>query len=343
MKALTELVRDNILQLKPYSSARDEFKLDGCIQLDANENPFESGYNRYPDPYQNQLKQRLCDLKGMQSENLILGNGSDELIDLIIRTFCNPGIDNIIGLKPSYGMYQVSAAINDAELIEVALNGDFSLNVQRVLDACTKKTKLIFLCSPNNPTGNTFSSEEIDSLLNAFDGIVIIDEAYIDFSDQSSWTDRLSKFPQLVVLQTLSKSFGLASLRLGLAWASPELIAILNKVKPPYNVNGASQSLALKALENEAELNLQIQQILNERAWLEDELNKISIVQTVYPSEANFLLVKVDNANKLYEYLCANGVVVRNRTNQYGCVNCLRLSVGTPEENKELINRLKEF
>jgi histidinol-phosphate aminotransferase len=343
MRALSELVRPNILKLKPYSSARDEFDQEGNVQLDANENPFESNYNRYPDPYQNELKKRLSELKGLNPVNLILGNGSDEIIDLILRTFCVPRQDNIISIKPSYGMYRVSAAINDVELIEVALKPDFSLNAQDLIAAINEKTKIIFLCSPNNPTGNTFDDLELVLLLENFNGIVVIDEAYIDFSVNNSWSKRLTEYPQLIVLQTLSKAFGLASLRVGMAWASSEIITVLNKVKPPYNVNGASQAIALEMLSDEKQLTLSIASIKEQKALLSRELKDVNVILKQFPSDANFILIKVENATELYDYLCSNKVVVRNRTNEYGCDNCLRVSVGTPLENKKLIKLLKNY
>lgn len=337
------LVRKNIMALKPYSSARDEFSGEGKIQLDANENPFGNGLNRYPDPYQRKLKQGLAKIKGVSSEQIVLGNGSDELIDLLFRAFCDPGIDSAIGLRPSYGMYQVCAAINNVDYQLVDLNEEFSLSADKILETVNNNTKLIFICSPNNPTGNEFEVAELEKLLSTFKGIVIIDEAYKDFSPSITWSSRLNEFPQLVVLQTLSKAFGLAGIRLGIAICSPEIVAILNKIKPPYNVSQLTQETALEAISKVADVKTQINSILTERKKLEIDLKSLKSVKFIFPSDANFLLVKFENFQAVYEYLLGEGIVVRNRSNEHNCQGCLRISVGTAAENLQLITKLKMY
>ncbi|MBD3638213.1 MAG: histidinol-phosphate transaminase [Crocinitomicaceae bacterium] len=340
---IEELIRENIRNLTTYSSARDEFDGSDYIQLDANENPFNNGVNRYPDPYQTELKRAIAGYRGLNTENLLLGNGSDELIDLIIRVFCEPGVDNVIGLKPSYGMYRVCCDINNVDYREVGLDSNFRFNAVDVLNAIDTNTKLAFFCSPNNPTGNSLDKSEVEKFLAAFNGIVVIDEAYIDFSDKSSWTNSLSVYPQLVVIQTFSKAFGLASLRLGMAWASKQIIAVLNRIKPPYNVNGLTQKAGLDALQDLTITKSQVDILKRERDQLSKNLQTMKTVQKVFPSDANFLLVRFHEASEIYRYLLENKIVVRKRFEQFNCDNCLRISVGTPKENEQLINTLKIF
>lgn len=340
---IQDLIRDNVKALRPYSSARDEYKnaSDDLVFLDANENPFNNGVNRYPDPQQNDVKDILAHQKGISKENILLGNGSDEVLDLIFRTFCNPNKDNIITLPPTYGMYEVLANINAVEIIKVDLSESFQPQVDAILDRANSFSKILFLCSPNNPTGNSFKTNDVEKLLTSFKGIVVIDEAYIDFSNQKSWLDRLEAFPNLIVTQTLSKAYGMAGIRLGICYASKVIISNLNKIKPPYNVNELTQQKALKRLLNREEVGREIQKILEQRDWLNKELKEISIIKTIYASDANFLLVKVDDANKRYSELIEKGIVIRNRTNEVGCKNCLRFTVGTLQENEKLITALK--
>ncbi|MCF4101506.1 histidinol-phosphate transaminase [Gillisia sp. M10.2A] len=342
---INNLVRANVAKLKPYSSARDEYTSNGSkmVFLDANENPFENGVNRYPDPQQRNLKQRLGEVKGISTENILLGNGSDEVLDLIYRAFCEPGEDNIISLPPTYGMYQVLADINNIESREVFLTENFQPNVPEIFKKVDKNTKLIFLCSPNNPTGNSFQKDIIFKILNNFKGIVVIDEAYIDFSKEESWSKMLKDFPNLIVTQTLSKAYGMAGIRLGICYASEEIIRILNRIKPPYNVNELTQRKAYKRLENINEVNLEISDILNERDKLCKVLLQVKFISKIYESDANFLLVKVDDANLRYKQLLEKGVVIRNRTNQPLCENTLRFTVGAREENTALIDALKSL
>jgi histidinol-phosphate aminotransferase len=340
---INKLVRDNVKSLKPYSSARDEYKevTNEMVFLDANENPFENGVNRYPDPHQNKVKAKLSELKGMPIENILLGNGSDEVLDLIFRVFCEPNRDSIITLPPTYGMYEVLANINAIEVERVALDGNFQPQVEAILNSVNPSTKIIFICSPNNPTANSFESNLVERLLNNFKGIVVIDEAYIDFSNEASWVSRLDNFPNLIVTQTLSKAYGMAGIRLGVCYASTDIISILNRIKPPYNVNELTQLKALERLSNPKIVSEEIQKILEQRDWLNSELKKIAFVEKVYPSDANFILVKVDDANKRYAELIEKGIVVRNRTNEFGCKNCLRFTVGTKQENEKLIEILR--
>lgn len=340
---IKELIRENIKSLQPYSSARDEFKeiSSAFIFMDANENPFESGLNRYPDPQQNLVKEALSKIKGVSKEQILLGNGSDEVLDLIFRVFCEPKEDQVIVLPPTYGMYEVLAKMNDIKLIKIPLLDSFQPNSKEVVKVQNTKTKVLFLCSPNNPTANSFDANTIETLLKEFNGIVVIDEAYIDFSSEESWLSRINEFPNLIVTQTLSKAYGLAGIRLGICYASEEIILILNKIKPPYNVNQLTQDVALQVLLNRDEVINQITAITFERNQLIKDLEKVEIVEKVYPSDANFLLVKVDNANLRYEQLLNNGIVVRNRSNQILCENCLRFTVGTADENEKLINTLK--
>jgi histidinol-phosphate aminotransferase len=342
---IVSLTRESVRNLKPYSSARDEYVSDGSemIFLDANENPFENGVNRYPDPYQRSLKSLLAEQKGVSETNLLLGNGSDEVLDLIFRAFCEPNQDNIITLPPTYGMYKVLSGINAVENREVLLNSDFEPNVPEILKTADKNTKLLFICSPNNPTGNAFSREKVGELLENFNGLVVIDEAYIDFSDQESWLTNLKDYPNLIVTQTLSKAYGMAGIRLGICYASEEIIAILNKIKPPYNVNQLTQQQALIRVLNQDAVDKEVIQILRERDNLIVALKSVRFVQEIYPTDANFVLAKVDNANQRYQELLEERVVVRNRSTQPLCENTLRFTVGTPEENKKLIAILKKL
>ncbi|SHJ23753.1 histidinol-phosphate transaminase [Flavobacterium haoranii] len=339
---LNTLVRTNVKSLKPYSSARDEFKdfNQKMIYLDANENPFENGVNRYPDPKQQDLKALLASKNGVKAENILIGNGSDEVLDLIFRAFCEPNKDNIITLPPTYGMYGVLADINAIENKKIILKPNFQPDVEAILNEVTKKTKLIFLCSPNNPTGNSFSDEAVLKIINNFKGLVVIDEAYIDFSKDKSWLSVLSDFPNLVITQTLSKAYGMAGLRIGILYASKAIISILNKIKPPYNINELSQQKAIELLSLN-KTNTQIKELIFERNRVAKVLTKIPFVLDVYPSDANFILFKVDNAVKRYNQLLNKGIVIRNRTNEPLCDNCLRITIGTSDENEKVISILK--
>lgn len=340
---LEQLVRKNVLKLTPYSSARDEFTgfKNPMIFLDANENPFDNGVNRYPDPQQRTLKEVLAKEKGVLDSQIVLGNGSDEVLDFIFRVFCEPKVDNIITLPPTYGMYKVLAEINDVENREVLLNEDFELNTPAILDRIDSNTKLLFICSPNNPTGNTFNSQAIERILKSFDGIVVIDEAYIDFSSHSSWVNRLEEFPNLIVTQTLSKAYGMAGIRLGICYASQDIIQIINKVKPPYNVNELTQLKALERLENQSLIRSEIFSITEWKSKLIKALSQLNWITKIYPSEANFLLIKVDNASERYKKLIQKGIVVRNRSSQPLCENTLRITIGTQAENIKLMEVLK--
>ena len=342
---LQKLVRSHIADLQPYSSARDEFDpVDGdVVYLDANENPYENGVNRYPDPQQRQLKEVIATLRGVSANQLLLGNGSDEVLDLIFRAFCTPNEDNIIVMPPTYGMYKVLANINGITLQEAPLSDDFQLVAKNIINRISTRTKAIFLCSPNNPSGNSFRRADILSLLQSFDGLVVVDEAYIDFSTQKSLAAELPSYPNLIITQTLSKAFGLAGIRLGICIASEEIINILNKIKPPYNINSLTQEKAMTSLLDRNTTKQQIAQLIEGRDWLENQLLNIDFVEKVYPSDANFLLVRVDDANKRYAELIENDIVVRNRSQQKGCENCLRFSVGTPQENKILIETLNRL
>ncbi len=342
---IEKLVRKNVAQMQPYSSARDEFKTDGreMVFLDANENPFENGVNRYPDPQQINLKEQISGLKKIPLENILLGNGSDEVLDLIFRGFCEPRIDNVITLPPTYGMYKVLAQLNEVEDREVILKSDFQPDTNKILHQVDSNTKIIFLCSPNNPTGNSFSEAAVLELLTNFRGLVVIDEAYIDFSEKRSWLERLEEFPNLVITQTLSKAYGLAGIRLGICYASEEIIAILNKIKPPYNVNELTQQRSMARLMNQGEVRREIGEILDQRRFLESEIEKLSFVEEIFPSDANFLLVKVDDAGLRYGQLLEKGIVVRNRSNQPLCKETIRFTVGTKMENIKLLKALKEI
>jgi len=344
---LNKLIRDNIKNLKPYSSARHEFVGNAAVSLDANENPYGSplpeSFNRYPDPLQWHVKFQLARIKGVPAENIFVGNGSDEVIDLAFRIFCNPQKDNVIICPPTYGMFEVSANINDVNIKKVNLLPGFQLDVEGVLNAVDANTKILFICSPNNPTGNNMNREDVEVLLNNFPGIIIIDEAYINYSNQKTFIQELTEYPNLIVMQTLSKAWGLAALRLGLCYASMDIIDVFNKVKPPYNVNKASQQLAVDALANTAQVNDWIKEVVAQKEMLIRELAAFPFIGYIYPSDANFFLMKVKDADKLYKYLSDNGVIVRNRSKEVNCENCLRVTIGTPEENQQLINLLKSY
>ncbi|MEO6289823.1 MAG: histidinol-phosphate transaminase [Ginsengibacter sp.] len=344
---LDKLVRKNIQELKPYSSARSEYSGTASVFLDANENSFGSplpeNFNRYPDPLQWQLKQELAKIKGLPPQNIFIGNGSDEVIDLAFRIFCNPGKDSVIVCPPTYGMYGVSANINDVSIKRAMLTDDFQLNVDAVLNAADTNTKLLFICSPNNPTGNDMNRVDIETLINNFAGLVIIDEAYINYSRQKSFIQELTEYENLVVMQTLSKAWGLAALRLGLAFASEKVIDLFNKVKPPYNINKASQQLGIEALRSINHVNENIKITVVERGILRNDLRQFDFINKIYPSDSNFILIKTNNANNLYEYLSSKEIIVRNRSKELLCENCLRVTVGTPAENKILIEALKNY
>jgi len=345
MKSIQDLVRENIKNLKPYSSARDEFKEfdKEMVFLDANENPFENGVNRYPDPQQTTVKKELSALKSVPTNQILLGNGSDEVLDLIFRAFCEPKQDNVITLPPTYGMYKVLANINNVEEKEVLLTESFEPKVEEILKVADKNSKILFLCSPNNPSGNSFSNEAVEELLIKFNGLVVIDEAYIDFSAQKSWLTRLNEFPNLIITQTLSKAYGMAGIRLGICYASSAIISILNKLKPPYNVNELTQQKALKRLLTKNKVQNEINDILEQRSKLIEKLKEVSFVEKIYPTDANFVLVKVDDAVKRYDQLIERGIVIRNRTTQPLCENTLRFTIGTKKENKLLMKALKEI
>jgi histidinol-phosphate aminotransferase len=338
-----KLVRKNILNMKPYSSARDEYKGEAEIFLDANENPYPSPYNRYPDPLQWKVKEKLAEIKNVKPDQLFLGNGSDEAIDLMIRGFCEPYKESILITEPTYGMYSVCAELNAVAIIKVKLTKDFDLDLDALFDALTSGTKIIFLCSPNNPTANLLSRDKIMKVLDQFQGIVVIDEAYIDFTKSESFVQLLPVYPNLVVLQTFSKAWGLAGLRLGMALASKQIIQILNKIKYPYNVNIQTQEIALKALQDVTKKDAAVREILDQRSSLAKDLGKLSITEHVYPSEANFLLVKVKDAPGTYKYLMDKNIIVRDRSKVTLCDNCIRITVGTPQENKSLITALQNL
>ena len=341
MKRIESLVRPNIRAMVPYSTARDEFKGVAEVFMDANESPFDNGYNRYPDPSQARLKRRIAEIKGVDVQNIFVGNGSDEAIDLCFRIFCNPGLDNAIAIAPSYGMYSTCAAVNDVEMREVLLNDDFSLPVERLLDAADNNSKLLFICSPNNPTGNVFPREEIERILQEFDGMVVLDEAYIDFADEPGMLRSLENWPNLIILQTLSKAWGMAGLRAGLAFASNYVMRLFAQVKYPYNINVATLSAVEKLLK--AGVDDRVKLIKEQRAFMERKLSGMECVWRVYPSQANFLLVQVDNAADLYNYLLGEGIIVRDRSRMPLCDNTLRITVGTPQENVRLLRAIAEY
>ena len=337
------LVRKNIRNLKPYSCARSEFKGEASLFLDANENPLNYPYNRYPDPMQWELKQKISQIKKVRPEQIMLGNGSDEPIDLVIRIFCEPKQDNIVAIDPTYGMYQVCADVNNVEYRKVLLNTDYSLDSDTLLKAVDERTKVIFLCSPNNPTGNLLNRTEMLKVIHNFHGVVVIDEAYIDFSSEKSWLADLDSYPNVIVFQTFSKAWGLASLRCGMAFASEEIISYFNKVKYPYNVNILTQNFVKEQLEEEARKNDWVKMILEQRIYLVEALKRLPLVEKVYPTDANFLLVKVPDANAVYNYLVDKGIIVRNRNSISLCLGCLRITVGTKDENKILLDELLKY
>lgn len=334
------MVRPSIAKLKPYSSARDEFQGESAVFLDANESPYESGVNRYPDPLQRPLKQRIAQIKGVDVARIFLGNGSDEVLDLIFRAYCEPGQDNVIILPPTYGMYKVLADLNGVECREVLLTPDFQPDADAILSAADNHSKVLFLCSPNNPLGNVFSEEMMVKLLKSFAGLVVVDEAYIDFCPGRSLLPRLAEFPRFIVTQTFSKAYGMAGIRLGMAFASEEVVGILNRIKPPYNINGLTQRFALERLADTAPVHQQVAEIIAERGRLATELASVPFVEKIFPSDANFLLIRVDDADLRYKQLVEAGIVVRNRSSQPLCDNCLRITVGTSEENRSLLEAM---
>lgn len=340
---MIHLARKNIQNLKPYSSARHEFKGTAKIYLDANENPFNNGMNRYPDPMQWKVKTQLARIKGVQPENIFLGNGSDEPIDLLMRIFCEPGIDNIITLPPTYGMYQVSADINNVEVRKVNLTKEYQLDVDAILDAVDEHSKILFICSPNNPTGNSIDRADIETLVQQFKGVVVIDEAYIDFSSEESCIDFIETYENVVILQTFSKAWGMANIRLGKAFSNTQIIDLLNKVKPPYNISELTQKAALLAFKHRDKVKEAVATILRERSRLEDNLTRYDFVEEVYPSDANFILVKVTEPNRLYDFLVTRGIIVRNRSTVPLCEGCLRFTVGQPKENDNLLEAMKRW
>lgn len=342
---LDNLIRTNVKNMSAYSSARDEFNADAqdYLFLDANENPFNTDYNRYPDPYQHELKAAISEIKQIPKQNILLGNGSDEVLDLIFRAFCEPKEDEIITMPPTYGMYQVLANLNDIQTVNVPLKKGFQIDVDSVLSAITKHTKLIFICSPNNPSGNLLQINDIKTILGEFSRLVVIDEAYIDFATNSSFISELNDYPNLIITQTFSKALAHAGIRVGMSFASERIIAVLNKIKPPYNINQLSQKKALEVVQNFENYLFQVEILKSEREILSEEFKNISWIEHVYPSESNFLLCKVDNADYRYNQLLEQKIVVRNRTNQHLCENCLRFTVGTPEQNQTLLKALNEL
>ena len=343
MRTLKELTRPNVWALKPYSSARDEYSgVEASVFLDANENPYNTPNNRYPDPLQRELKALIAPLKGVKEENIFLGNGSDEAIDLVFRAFCRPGVDNVVAIDPTYGMYQVCAEVNDVEYRKMLLDVYYQFKASSLLSAIDENTKAIFVCSPNNPTGNSLCRKEIESLLKRFDGLVIVDEAYIDFSSSESLLKDLDKYPNLIVLQTFSKAWGCAAIRLGMAFASPEIIGIFNKIKYPYNVNRLTQEEAIKVLQHPETIKGWVNTLLEERTRVMEEFVKLSCCVRVFPTDANFFLAKVYEATQIYNYLVSEGIIVRNRTNVALCNDCLRITIGTKEENEALLEALRK-
>ncbi|NDV65861.1 histidinol-phosphate transaminase [Bacteroides sp. 224] len=345
MKSLKELTRPNIWNLKPYSSARDEYKgVVPSVSLDANENPYNSPNNRYPDPMQWELKEDLSKIKGVTPEQIFLGNGSDEAIDLVFRAFCEPGIDNVVAIDPTYGMYQVCADINNVEYRKVLLADDFQFSADKLLAATDEHSKLIFLCSPNNPTGNNLLGAEIEKLITQFEGLVVLDEAYIDFSEEPSFLKKLNSYPNLIVLQTFSKAWGSAAIRLGMAFASEEIINIFSKIKYPYNVNLLTQQQGIELLKDYSIIERWVKELKEERSFLIHNLATNDYVESIFPTDANFVLVRMtDDATKIYNYLVGLGIIVRNRTHISLCDNCLRITVGTRAENEELLKALKAY
>lgn len=341
--SIEHLVRPNIRKLVPYSSARDEFKGQAEVFLDANENPFPTGLNRYPDPLQKAVKKELAKLKQVQESQIFLGNGSDEVIDLLIRIFCEPQQDHIMQLPPTYGMYRVCADIANVAVEDMPLNKRFQPEVTAILAKASARSKLLFLCSPNNPSGNSFALNDIKTLADGFPGIVVVDEAYIDFSAQPSCLQLLAQCPNMVVMQTFSKAWGMAGIRLGMAFASPEIIQLFNKVKPPYNINQLTQQVVLQALRNHAQKEAWVKQIISERSMLQHYLGSLDYIERIYPSDANFILVKMQNPRRVYEVLMEQGIIVRDRSKVLLCEGCLRITIGTPEENEKLFEALVQF
>ena len=344
MRTLKELTRPNVWALKPYSSARDEYSgAEASVFLDANENPYNNPNNRYPDPLQRELKTLIAAQKGVKVENIFLGNGSDEAIDLIFRAFCQPGVDNVVAIDPTYGMYKVCADVNDVEYRPMLLDVYYQFKASSLLSAIDENTKAMFICSPNNPTGNSLCRKEIDALLNKFDGLVVVDEAYIDFADAPSLLDDLDKYPNLIVLQTFSKAWGSAAIRLGMAFASPEIIAIFNKIKYPYNVNLLTQQAAIQLLQQPEQIKAWVNILLEERSRVMKEFEQLPCCIRVFPTDANFFLAKVYEATAIYNYLVSEGIIVRNRTNVALCKDCLRITIGTKEENDTLLEALRKI
>ncbi len=338
---IKDLLRENIRRMAPYSTARDEYQGEIGIYLDANENPYESGFNRYPDPHQKELKKRIATLKGVAPEQIFIGNGSDEPIDLTYRMFCEPRIHNAVSIAPTYGMYKVAAATNDVEFREVMLDADFGLDAERVLAATDENTRLVWLCSPNNPSANLLDRNEIEKILARFGGIVVLDEAYIDFAGGSGFLPMLEKYPNLVILQTLSKAWGLAGLRLGLAFAQPAIIDVMGKVKYPYNINCITQKLVMEHLASPEAVAAQVAELVAEREKAAAELAQLPVIRKVFPSDANFILVRVGDPRRVYDALIAEGVIVRDRSRIAGCAGCLRITIGTPAENQKMLALLK--
>ena len=341
MRDINKYVRRAIAALTPYSTARDEYEGDLGVFLDANESPYDNGYNRYPDPHQKALKAQIAAIKGVAVENIFIGNGSDEAIDLVFRVFCEPREDNVVAIAPSYGMYKVAAAINDVEIREVALGEEFSLPTEALLAAVNNNTKALFLCSPNNPTANSFPREELIRLVEEFDGMVVVDEAYIDFAEAKSLVGEIASHPNLVVLQTMSKAWGMAGLRVGLALADSRVVGLMSQVKYPYNINVATMKIVSDLLTKG--IDEEVEQIKQQRALVAEALAEFKFVERVYPSDANFLLVRVADADALYEHLIKDGIIVRNRTRVKGCEGCLRITIGLKEENVKLIESIKRY
>ena len=341
MKDINRYVRRAIAALTPYSTARDEYEGELGVFLDANESPYENGYNRYPDPHQKALKAQIAAIKGVAVENIFIGNGSDEAIDLVFRVFCEPRVDNVVAIAPSYGMYKVAAAINDVEMCEVQLGEEFSLPVEELLATADEHTKMIFLCSPNNPTGNSFPREQMLRLVEQFDGVVVVDEAYIDFADAESLKSEITQYPNLVVLQTMSKAWAMAGLRVGLALAAERVVELMSEVKYPYNINVATMAIVEELLRQP--IDDKVAEIRQQRALVEAALKQSAVVEKIYPSDANFLLVEVADADAMYDFLISKGIIVRNRNRVKGCEGCLRMTIGTPEENEALLKSISEY
>jgi histidinol-phosphate aminotransferase len=340
---LNDIVRNNIKNLKPYSSARDDFSGEANVWIDANENPFNTGVNRYPDPHQRELKEMLSQIKGVKPENVFVGNGSDEIIDLLYRIVCEPGKANVVVMPPTYGMYAVSAEVNDVNIKRVFLKQDFTVDVNAVLEAVDINTRLIFICSPNNPTGTLVPRDIVETIASKFDGLVVVDEAYIDFAPAESAVSLIDRYPNIFVMQTLSKAWGLAGARVGVGIGSKELLAVMGKVKAPYNVNIISQQIALNTLSDMSSFNIKVETILEQREWLSGELAKLDIVEKVYPSAANFLLVRFKYMADVFQFLMDCGIVTRDRSREKWCDGCIRITVGTPEENEILVGALNQY